>query len=196
MIPRALRAIFAGGLIAVTILLPVAAQSASAPQVWPGAVIDVNEDPAAHADLCARVAAGESVGDVVYDCSSFPAFQVDCSDPERATVDCLTSPAPVPECWDCEGSAMTEAEKLAAACSPAALAANPRHLGLCFPDRYVWTCDPDGTCEFRSPETDADNGLDIPTTPPSPVATESAEPAPTESAAPTTEATPLPTESP
>ena len=55
------------------------------------------------------------------------------------------SPTPAPVtgiegCWDCEGSTMTEAEKLAAACTPAMLAANPQHLDLCFPEKWAWVC--------------------------------------------------------
>ena len=109
----------------------------------------------------------------------------------------LPSPTPAPDsCWDCEGSTMTDAEKLAAACSPEVLAANPQHLDLCFPNQYVWTCHPDGTCRFETPGPTPYNGLDIPTTLPSPTPTPSVEPTPPESPAPTPEATPLPTESP
>ena len=69
------------------------------------------------------------------------------------------SPAPEPVtgiegCWDCEGSTMTEAEKLAAACTPAVLAANPRHLTLCFPDKWEWVCFPDGHCEMYRQDLD------------------------------------------
>ena len=61
------------------------------------------------------------------------------------------SPTPGPVtgiegCWDCEGSTMTEAEKLAAACTPEVLATNPQHLDLCFPEKWAWVCftaDPD-----------------------------------------------------
>ena len=70
-------------------------------------------------------------------------------------------PSPTPEpvtgiegCWDCEGSTMTEAEKLAAACTPAVLAANPRHLTLCFPDKWEWVCFPDGHCEMYRQDLD------------------------------------------
>ena len=69
------------------------------------------------------------------------------------------SPTPGPVtgiegCWDCEGSTMTEAEKLAAACTPAVLAANPRHLALCFPDKWEWVCFPDGHCEMYRQDLD------------------------------------------
>lgn len=62
-------------------------------------VVDVNDDPAALADICERVAAGELFEWVIYDCSGFAAFQVDCSDPERATAACFpdaTPPVEVP----------------------------------------------------------------------------------------------------
>lgn len=48
--------------------------------------------------------------------------------------------AAVDGCWDCPGTTMTEAEKLAAACSPAMLATFPQHLDLCFPDKWAWVC--------------------------------------------------------
>ena len=68
--------------------------------------------------------------------------------PEAASYEPFTeppSPTPGPAtgiegCWDCEGSTMTEAEKLAAACTPAVLAANPQHLDLCFPEKWAWVC--------------------------------------------------------
>ena len=68
--------------------------------------------------------------------------------PEAASYEPFTeppSPTPGPVtgiegCWDCEGSTMTEAEKLAAACTPAVLAANPQHLDLCFPEKWAWVC--------------------------------------------------------
>jgi hypothetical protein len=104
-------------------------------------VVDVNGDPDALAAICERVAAGETVERVIYDCSAFPAFQIVCSDPERASMDCFPDGTPAPDnCWDCEGSTMTEAEKLAAACTPAMLAANPQHLDLCFPEKWAWVC--------------------------------------------------------
>ena len=82
--------------------------------------------------------------------------------PEAASYEPFTEPpSPAPEpvtgiegCWDCEGSTMTEAEKLAAACTPAVLAANPRHLTLCFPDKWEWVCFPDGHCEMYRQDLD------------------------------------------
>ena len=64
-----------------------------------------------------------------------------CFDPETSSVDCFPNATPAPDsCWDCAGSAMTEAEKLAAACTPEVLAANPQHLHLCFPEKWAWVC--------------------------------------------------------
>ena len=82
--------------------------------------------------------------------------------PEPASYEPYTeppSPTPGPVtgiegCWDCEGSTMTEAEKLAAACTPAMLAANPQHLDLCFPEKWAWVCFPDGHCEMYRRDLD------------------------------------------
>ena len=102
-------------------------------------------------------------------------------------------PSPTPEpvtgiegCWDCEGSTMTEAEKLAAACTPAVLAANPRHLALCFPDKWEWVCFPDGHCEMYRQDLDP---LGIFATPP-PMPTP--EPLPTPVPTATPDPTPVP----
>lgn len=80
------------------------------------------------------------------------------------------TPAPsaaIDPCWDCDGSTTTWEDVKPQVCSAAGLAAHPQMLDECFPDQWEWTCDPDGTCEFRAPETNVDNGLDVPTTPPS-----------------------------
>ena len=82
--------------------------------------------------------------------------------PEAASYEPFTeppSPTPGPVtgiegCWDCEGTTMTEAEKLAAACTPEVLAANPQHLTLCFPDKWEWVCFPDGHCEMYRQDLD------------------------------------------
>jgi hypothetical protein len=109
--------------------------------------------------------------------------------PEAASYEPFTeppSPTPGPVtgiegCWDCEGSTMTEAEKLAAACTPAMLAANPQHLDLCFPDKWEWVCFPDGHCEMYRQDLDP---LGIFATPP---------PMPTPEPLPTPVPTPTPT---
>jgi len=145
---KRIRPLFVASVIlALATLLPVAVFSVELPAVPEPArstsstIVDVNGDPAALAAICERVAAGETVERVIYDCSAFPAFQIVCSDPERASMDCFPDGTPAPDsCWDCEGSTMTEAEKLAAACTPAMLAANPQHLDLCFPEKWAWVC--------------------------------------------------------
>ena len=98
------------------------------------------------------------------------------SHPEAASYEPFTeppSPTPGPVtgiegCWDCEGSTMTEAEKLAAACTPAVLAANPRHLTLCFPDKWEWVCFPDGHCEMYRQDLDPLGIFATPPPPPTP----------------------------
>ena len=106
-------------------------------------------------------------------------------------------PSPTPEpvtgiegCWDCEGSTMTEAEKLAAACTPAMLAANPQHLDLCFPDKWEWVCFPDGHCEMYRQDLDP-LGI-FATPPPMPTPEPLPTPVPTATPDPTPEPTPEP----
>ena len=92
-----------------------------------------------------------------------------CFYPETSSVDCFPNATPAPDsCWDCEGSTMTEAEKLAAACTPAVLAANPRHLALCFPDKWEWVCFPDGHCEMYRQDLDPLGIFATPPPPPTP----------------------------
>ena len=193
---KRIRPLFVASVIlALATLLPVAVFSVEPPAVPEPAqgtsstVVDVNGDPAALAAICERVAAGEIVERVVYDCSAFPAFQIVCSDPERSSMDCFPDGTPAPDsCWDCEGSTMTEAEKLAAACTPAVLAANPRHLTLCFPDKWEWVCFPDGHCEMYRQDLDP---LGIFATPP-PMPTPEPTPTPTPVPTATPDATPVP----
>ena len=114
--------------------------------------------------------------------------------PEAASYEPFTeppSPTPGPVtgiegCWDCEGTTMTEAEKLAAACTPEVLAANPQHLTLCFPDKWEWVCFPDGHCEMYRQDLDP---LGIFATPP-PMPTP--EPLPTPVPTATPDPTPVP----
>jgi hypothetical protein len=99
--------------------------------------------------------------------------------------------AAVDGCWDCPGTTMTEAEKLAAACSPAMLATFPQHLDLCFPDKWEWVCFPDGHCEMYRQDLDP---LGIFATPapmptPEPLPTPELTPEPTPTVVPTPEAT-------
>ena len=96
--------------------------------------------------------------------------------PEAASYEPYTeppSPTPGPVtgiegCWDCEGTTMTEAEKLAAACTPEVLAANPQHLTLCFPDKWEWVCFPDGHCEMYRQDLDPLGIFATPPPPPTP----------------------------
>jgi hypothetical protein len=173
---KRIRPLFVASVIlALATLLPVAVFSVEPPaapepaQDTSSTVVDVNGDPAALAAICERVAAGETVERVVYDCSAFPAFQIVCSDPERSSMDCFPNATPAPDsCWDCEGSTMTEAEKLAAACTPAMLAANPQHLDLCFPEKWAWVCFPDGHCEMYRRDLDPLGIFATPPPPPTP----------------------------
>ena len=146
---KRIRPLFAASVIlALATLLPVAVFSVEPAEV-PGpprdtssaVIINMGLDSAAVNEICARVAAGEIVEGITYDCTAYIEFQERCADPERASVDCFPNATPTPDnCWDCEGSTMTEAEKLAAACTPAVLAANPQHLDLCFPEKWAWVC--------------------------------------------------------
>jgi hypothetical protein len=187
-----IRPLFAASIIlALVTLLPVAAFANQAlnltPDSSPAAVVDVNGDPAALAAVCARVAAGEIVEGVVYDCSAFPAFQIVCTDPETSSADCFPNATPAPDtCWDCEGSTMTAEAARAIYCSPAFLEKNPQMLDECFPDTWEWVCfsEPDGHCEMYRRDLDP---LGIFATP-APMPT--AEPTPTPTAEPTPEPTP------
>jgi hypothetical protein len=189
-----IRPLFAASIIlALATLLPVAAFATQAlnlaPDTNPAAVVDVNGDPAALAAVCARVAAGELVEGVVYDCSAFPAFQIVCTDPETSSADCFPNATPAPDtCWDCEGSTMTTEEGRAIYCSPAFLKENPHMLDECFPDKWEWVCfsEPDGHCEMYRRDLDP---LGIFATPP-PMPTP--EPLPTPVPTATPDPTPVP----
>ena len=113
------------------------------------------------------VAASESAGTPDYLKVNYPAI----ASFEPFTEPPSPTPGPVTGiegCWDCEGSTMTEAEKLAAACTPAVLAANPRHLTLCFPDKWEWVCFPDGHCEMYRQDLDPLGIFATPPPPPTP----------------------------
>ena len=137
---KRIRPLFVASVIlALATLLPVAVFSVELPAVPEPAqdtsstVVDVNGDPAALAAICERVAAGETVERVVYDCSAFPAFQI------------TEPPSPTPEdnageCWDCPGSKWQAERPRSSYCSPEALIAHPQHLDLCFPEKWAWVC--------------------------------------------------------
>jgi len=102
------------------------------------------------------------------------------------------SPTAAPDsCWDCEGSTMTDAEKLAAACNSEVLAAKPQMLDECFPEKWEWVCFPappdgNGTCEMYRRDLDP---LGIFATP-TPIPT--TEPLPTPDPTATPDQTPVP----
>jgi hypothetical protein len=196
-----IRPLFAASIIlALATLLPVAAFATQALNLTsdssPAAAVDVNGDPAALATVCARVAAGEIVEGVVYDCTAYDEFQARCADPETSSADCFPNATPVTDtCWDCEGSTMTAEAARAIYCSPAFLEKNPQMLDECFPDKWEWVCfseDPIRNirehCEMYRRDLDP---LGIFATPP-PMPTP--EPTPTPTAEPT--ATPDPTPEP
>jgi len=196
---KRIRPLFAASVVlAMATLLPVAVFSVEPPaapepaQGTSSTIVDVNGDPAALAAICERVAAGEIVEGVVYDCSALPAFQIVCTDPERASMDCFPDATPAPDnCWDCPGSTMTREEVFAAVCSPASLKENPQMLDECFPDKWEWVCFPlppdgSGTCEMYRRDLDP---LGIFATPP-PMPTP--EPLPTPVPTATPDPTPVP----
>lgn len=74
----------------------------------------------------------------------------------------------VPGCWDCAGSTMTEAEVVAAVCSPASLEKNPQMLDECFPDKWEWVCFPEGNCEMYRRDLDPLGIFATPTPEPTP----------------------------
>ena len=201
---KRIRPLFAASVaLALATLLPVAVFSVEPPAAPEPAretsstIVDVNGDPAALAAICERVAAGEIVEGVIYDCSAFPAFQIVCTDPERSSMDCFPNATPAPDsCWDCEGSTMTESEKLAAACAPAVVAANPQHLPLCFPDKWEWVCFPDGHCEMYRQDLDPLGIFATPPPPPTPGVPPTPVPTAAPDPTPVPEPTPLPTASP
>ena len=148
-------------ILALATLLPVAVLSVE-PSVVPEpaqgtsqTIVNVNGDPAALAAICEHVAAGGTVEGVVYDCSALPAFQIECTDPQRASMDCFPDATPAPDnCWDCPGSTMTREEVFAAVCSPVSLKENPQMLDECFPDKWEWVCFPEGNCEMYRRDLD------------------------------------------
>ena len=204
---KRIRPLFAASIIlALATLLPVAAFATQALNLAsdtnPAAVVDVNGDPAALAAVCARVAAGELVEGVVYDCSAFPAFQIVCTDPERSSMDCFPNATPAPDtCWDCEGSTMTTEEGRAIYCAPAFLEKNPQMLDECFPEKWEWVCFPlppdgNGTCEMYRRDLDP-LGIfatppPMPTPEPLPTPVPTATPDPTPVPEPESPATPTP----
>jgi hypothetical protein len=153
-------------ILALATLLPVAVFSVEPPAAPEPArdtsstIVDVNGDPAALAAICERVAAGETVERVVYDCSAFPAFQIVCTDPERSSTDCLPDATPVPNtCWDCLGSTYTWAEARVWYCTAERAEEEPWILDECWPEKWEWVCFPlppdgNGNCEMYRRDLD------------------------------------------
>ena len=167
-------------ILALATLLPVAVFSVEPPAVPEPAqgtsstVVDVNGDPAALAAICERVAAGEIVERVVYDCSAFPAFQIVCTDPERSSTDCLPDATPVPNtCWDCLGSTYTWAEARVWYCTAERAEEEPWILDECWPEKWEWVCFPlppdgNGNCEMYRRDLDPLGIFATPAPPPTP----------------------------
>jgi hypothetical protein len=164
---KRIRPLFVASVIlALATLLPVAVFSVEPPAVPEPAqgtsstVVDVNGDPAALAAICERVAAGEIIERVVYDCSALPAFQIVCTDPERSSTDCLPDATPVPNtCWDCLGSTYTWAEARVWYCTAERAQQEPWILDECWPDKWEWVCFPlppdgNGNCEMYRRDLD------------------------------------------
>jgi hypothetical protein len=178
---KRIRPLFVASVIlALATLLPVAVFSVEpsvAPEPGQGTsqtIVNVNGDPDALAAVCEHVAAGGTVEGVIYDCSALPAFQIVCTDPQRASMDCFPDATPAPDnCWDCPGSTMTREEVFAAVCSPASLKANPQMLDECWPEKWAWVCFPlppdgNGNCEMYRRDLDPLGIFATPPPPPTP----------------------------
>ena len=212
---KRIRQLFVASVIlALATLLPVAVFSVEPPAVPEPAqgtsstVVDVNGDPAALAAICERVAAGEIVERVVYDCSAFPAFQIVCTDPERSSTDCLPDATPVPNtCWDCLGRTYTWAEARVWYCTAERAEEEPWILDECWPEKWEWVCFPlppdgNGNCEMYRRDLDPLGIFATPAPPPTPGVPPTPAPTATPDPTPVPEpetpatATPLPTELP
>ena len=189
---KRIRPLFVASVIlALATLLPVAVFSVEPPAVPEPAqgtsstVVDVNGDPAALAAICERVAAGEIVERVVYDCSAFPAFQIVCTDPERSSTDCLPDATPVPNtCWDCLGSTYTWAEARVWYCTAERAEEEPWILDECWPEKWEWVCFPlppdgNGNCEMYRRDLDPLGIFATPAPMPTPEPTPTPTPVPT-----------------
>jgi hypothetical protein len=84
-----------------------------------------------------------------------------CLNPETSSVDCFPNATPVPDtCWDCLGNTLTDEETLLLVCSPESLAENPQHFETCYEDEWIYSCDPDGWCEFDEGDDPTGEGYD------------------------------------
>ena len=142
-------------------------------------------------EICARVAAGEIVEGIAYDCTAYIEFQERCADPERASVDCFPDATPVPNtCWDCPGSTYTWAEARVWYCTAERAQQEPWILDECWPDKWEWVCFPDGHCEMYRRDLDP-LGIFAPQPPP-PTPGVPPTPVPTATPDPTPDLTPVP----
>jgi len=160
---RRIRPLFAASVVlALATLLPVAAFSVEPPAAPAPArstssavIINMGLDSAAVDEICARVAAGEIVEGIAYDCTAYNEFQERCADPERASVDCFPDATPVPDtCWDCPGSTYTWAEARVWYCTAERAQQEPWILDECWPEKWEWVCFPDGHCEMYRRDLD------------------------------------------
>ena len=72
-----------------------------------------------------------------------------------------TEPSPiVNSCLDCLDVTLPDEDKLLRVCSPDNLADNPQDSNFCYADEWVWSCDPDGWCEFDEEEDPTGEGYD------------------------------------
>ena len=196
---KRIRPLFAASVIlALATLLPVAVLSVE-PAEAPGpprdtssaVIINMGLDSAAVNEICARVAAGEIVEGIAYDCTAYIEFQERCADPERASVDCFPDATPVPNtCWDCLGSTYTWAEARVWYCSEERVRENPLIVDECWPDKWEWVCFPDGHCEMYRQDLDPLGIFATPPPPPTPGVPPT--PVPTATPDPTPEPTPEP----
>jgi hypothetical protein len=131
-------------------------------------------DSAAVDEICARVAAGEIVEGIAYDCTAYNEFQERCADPERASVDCFPDATPVPDtCWDCPGSTYTWAEARVWYCTAERAKQEPSILDECWPEKWAWVCFPlppdgNGNCEMYRRDLDPLGIFATPPPPPTP----------------------------
>ena len=179
---KRIRPLFAASVIlALATLLPVAVLSVEPAEV-PGpprdtssaVIINMGLDSAAVNEICARVAAGEIVEGIAYDCTAYIEFQERCADPERASVDCFPDATPVPNtCWDCPGSTYTWAEARVWYCTAERAQQEPWILDECWPEKWEWVCFPlppdgNGTCEMYRRDLDPLGIFATPPPPPTP----------------------------
>ena len=72
-----------------------------------------------------------------------------------------TEPTPVAGTHpDNLGGEVTDEDELLLVCSPEDLLDNPQNLSTCYEDEWVWSCDPDGWCEFDEFDDPTGEGYD------------------------------------